>query len=61
MPRIPFEADPPLIVDPDAPLACSIPAQLLQMVADRDAQISKISGSIQLLQFHQGAALNAPR
>jgi len=34
VPCIPFEADPPLIVDADTPLPCMIPAQLLSSLDD---------------------------
>jgi hypothetical protein len=39
-PRVgPGEADPPLLVDPDAVLASAIPGELLQPVARRDEQV----------------------
>lgn len=57
----PSEAYPPLIVDPNAPLAIAVPRKLLQPVARGDAQKVKSSSAIELFQFALGNALNVMR
>jgi len=42
----PFEAYPPLIVDPDAVLPCPVAAKLLQPVGWRDAEIVQCDGIV---------------
>jgi hypothetical protein len=57
----PSETYPPLVIDPDAPLAITRPAKLLQPVARRDAQEVKGGGTAQLFQFALGNALHILR
>ncbi len=45
------EADAPLIIDTDAPLAFAMPSKRLQSIAGRDSQILNCMGIIQHLQF----------
>jgi len=47
----PFEANPPLIVDPDAILPCPITAELLQPVCWRDAEIVQRDGIVEHAQL----------
>lgn len=54
----PPEADAPLIIDPDAVLTCSIPAQCLKPVAWWHAQIIEASDRIEKQQFATGRALD---
>jgi hypothetical protein len=54
----PREADAPSVVDPDAELPRPRPAQLLEVIAGRYAQVIKHHRSIQLSQPPQGNALN---
>ncbi|KAF0221757.1 MAG: hypothetical protein FD174_88 [Geobacteraceae bacterium] len=58
---IPSEAYPPLIVDPNAPLAIAVPVKLLQPVARGNAQEVKGSSAVELFQFALGNALNVMR
>ena len=57
----PPEADPPLLIDPDAVLAFSIALQSLELIRARNRKIPQISSSIQLLQLHQRPLLNLAR
>jgi hypothetical protein len=50
----PLEADSPLIVDPNAALALTIPEQRLQAVAGRRAQVIEASGKVKLREFPNG-------
>jgi hypothetical protein len=59
VPRVPFETDPPLIIDSDTPLTGPIARQLFQAIADWYPQVSKIARSVQLLKLHQCPTLNA--
>jgi hypothetical protein len=52
----PGEADSPLIVDPDRPLARRITFQLLQPVARRSAKHIQIEGRVKLLKAPLGEA-----
>lgn len=45
--RIPDEADPPLIVDPDAVLPSSISLQFLQPIPERNPKILERNGGIE--------------
>jgi hypothetical protein len=54
----PTETYPPLIVDPDAPLACTIAGKLFQPIARRNAKEVKGGGTVQLLQFALCNTLN---
>jgi len=47
----PKEADSPLIIDPDAPLARAIAGKQLQLVARRDAKKVERGGAVKLFQF----------
>lgn len=53
--RGPFEADSPLIVDPDAPLASSVAFQSFQTVAGA-SQIANVDRCIELIQFAERAS-----
>jgi hypothetical protein len=55
---LPFEADPPLPVDPNAVLALPIPLQRLQLIRSWNRQVLEITCSVQLLQLHQCSFLN---
>jgi hypothetical protein len=50
----PGKADPPLVIDSDAPLAFSIPAKFLQAVPPRDPQERQGRGAVNQGQFAQG-------
>ena len=54
----PPEADPPLLVDPDAVLASTVTLESSKLVRARNRQILQITRSIQLLQLHQCPLLN---
>ncbi len=54
----PAETYPPLIVDPDAPLACAIPGKLFQPIARRHAKEVESGGAVQLLQLALCNTLN---
>ncbi len=55
------EADSPLVVDPDAPLPGAIPAQRLEAIRRRHAQILDAGRRIQLNQSHHCALPNLRR
>ncbi len=57
----PTESYTPLIVDPDAPLACTITGKRFQPIARRDAQEVESGGTVQLLQFALCNTLNVLR
>jgi len=57
----PKEAYPPLIVDPDAPLACSVAGKLLQPIARWDTQEVESGCAAQLLKFALRNTLNVLR
>ena len=44
---LPAEADPPLIADPDRPLAVPVPAQLLEMVAAAGGEVGEAPRTMQ--------------
>ena len=54
----PPEADPPLIVDPDAVLPGSLSAQLLQAIPGRHAEVVQADRRVELPQLAQRHALN---
>ena len=54
----PREADAPLVVDSDAELTRTPPAQLLEVIARRHAEVFKDDCGIQLAQSTQGNALD---
>ena len=54
----PFEADAPLIVDPNAVLPFAFTLQQFQMIARRNAQIVQDRGPVQLFQFAKGRPLD---
>jgi len=54
----PNEANPPLVVDPDAVLAPAVTRQLLQTVTRRDLQIPQDIGSFQDPEIDVGPSLN---
>jgi hypothetical protein len=51
------KADPPSVIDPDAPLAFSIAGKLLQPVPRRDSQKRQCRCALDLCQFAQGHPL----
>lgn len=55
------EADSPLVVDPDTPLPGAIPAQRLEAIRRRHAQILDPGRSIQLNQAHRRSLANLGR
>src|SRR4051812_6970018 len=57
----PFEADPPLIVDPDAVLTAPVAVQSFKTIARRDPQIAKLPGRIDGEQLGSRAGLNLIR
>jgi len=57
----PIEAYPPLIVNPDAPLAIAVPGKLLQPIARRDPEEVKGGSTVKLFQFALGNTLNVLR
>jgi len=52
--RCPLEADPELVVDPDAELACAVASEGFKAIAGWNPQVSKFGGSIQHRQFPHG-------
>ena len=46
IPILPMEADPILIVDPDAQLAGAISPEMFQPIAGRDSQVSETGGPV---------------
>jgi hypothetical protein len=58
---LPLEADPPLIVDPDAVLAGPVALQALQSVARWDAEIGETLGVVQHPQLPSCYLLNLTR
>jgi hypothetical protein len=53
----PMKADPPSVIDPDAPLAFSIAGKLLQPVPRRNLQKCQCRCAMDLCQFAQGHPL----
>jgi hypothetical protein len=53
----PMKADPPSVIDPEAPLAFSIAGKLLQPVPRRDSQKRQCRCAVDLCQFAQGHPL----
>jgi hypothetical protein len=52
VPIVPFEAEPPLIVDPNAPLAPPVTDELFQAIARQTAQVTaQIDGIVELLKL----------
>ena len=54
----PDEADPPLLVDPDAVLSCSVSAECFQAIAGRYAQVVERFRGVQHDQLPQGDAFD---
>jgi hypothetical protein len=54
----PDEADSPLIVNPDAPLSCSVAAEPFQAVSRRSLQVLQTFGGIEHFQFSARDPLN---
>jgi hypothetical protein len=61
IPFSPLETDTPLIIDADAVLARSIPAQLLQPIGWRASQVLQCSGVVEHAQFTQSDLLDIIR
>ena len=57
----PSEANSPLIIDPDAPLAIAVTGKLLQSVPRRDSQKVEAGSAAQLFELALGDALNVLR
>ena len=55
----PDEADPPLLVDPDAVPSCPIPAECFQAVARRHPKVVERFCGVQHHQLAQGDAFDA--
>jgi len=55
------KANPPLVIDPDAPLPAAIMTQRFQSVRRRQAQIANLCGCIQLEEPHGGALVDLSR
>jgi len=47
IPGSPYEANAPLIIDPNAVLACSVACQLLQSITWWDAQLPQLFGRVE--------------
>lgn len=54
----PGEADPPVIVEPDAPLAGAIAAQLLESIPGWDAEVLQPYGRVEHAQFAEPDTLD---
>jgi len=48
---LPYEANSPLVIDPNAVLTSSISLERLQAVARRNAEILQLSGGVKVEQF----------
>jgi len=57
----PLKADPPLIVHADAPLPCSLSAELFQPICWRDPQINNRDSPMEHSQFAKRHLLNIRR
>lgn len=57
----PAKADPPLIIDPDAPLAIAVTGKLFQPVARWDTQKVESGGAAKLFQLALGNSLHILR
>jgi hypothetical protein len=55
---LPIKADPPLVIDPDTPLAFSATAQFFQTVPWWNAEKRQCGGTMDLGQFTQSRPLN---
>ena len=49
LPFVPDEADAPLVVDPDAVLACALRSQSLQAICRRYAQVVEALGAVRFM------------
>jgi hypothetical protein len=57
----PTETDPPLVVDPDAPLAGAVPGKLLEPVAGGNTEKFEGRGAIQLFELSLSNTLEIVR
>jgi len=57
----PFEANTPLIVNPNGPLPFSLSSQSLKPVGWRGTKILKLNRRINRVKLHEGTLLNYPR
>ncbi len=57
----PHEADPPLLIDPNAVLPCSVASKLLKLVPWEHREMIQPTGSIQHLQFSQRTVMDLIR
>src|SRR3954470_9045439 len=58
---VPAEADPPLVVDPDRPLACPVTLQLLEPIARWRPKVVQILGRIEHVELPRGGRANHPQ
>jgi hypothetical protein len=58
---LPFETDPPPLVNPDAVLPCPVSFELFQTICGWDTQIVERDGTIQHPKFAQGNLLDVMR
>src|SRR3989304_8881488 len=54
---LPAEADPPLVVDPNAVLPGTVPFQRLQAIAGRNGKIMQGSRAVEIRVFFSGSAI----
>jgi hypothetical protein len=57
---MPAKADPPLAVDPDAVLPCTVAAEFLQAIPGRIPQVAYLPRSVDHQQLPQGYEFNLP-
>jgi len=57
----PFEADSPLLVDPDAPLPAARSTQLLEMIRRRNSQVIERNRAMKHAQLSERDLLNLAR
>jgi len=57
----PLETNPPLLIDPDTPLAQPITLKRLKHIARRDGKVAQISSGIELLKLPQCTLLDIAR
>ena len=58
---IPAKTDPPLLVDPNAPLTESIALQRFKMIARWDVEVSEIAGGVEHLKLRERTLLDSLR
>jgi hypothetical protein len=58
---VPYKADAPAVIDPDAILSRSIPCELFEAIGRGDLQIRESMGIVEHAQFPQGHLLDVRR